>query len=117
MKCDHIGCGLAEKVWLPYTFKGRECGLKPHPYCIKCGAVKNLSSEKPRDIGYYMNVISEVGKRIKISQAQIRLIAQELNRLELNDKYAIDRYTQETLFIQVAKRYLNISDQLIKSLL
>ena len=76
MSCDHTSCGLAEKVWLPYIFRGRECGLKPHPYCVKCGAVKNLSSEKPREIGYYMNVISDLGKRIKISQVQIRLIAQ-----------------------------------------
>lgn len=117
MSCDHRSCGIAEKVWLPYTFRDRKCGLKPHSFCIKCGSIKNLSSEKPRDIGYYINVVSDLGKRIKISQSQVRLIAQELDRLEIGDKYTIDRYTQEQLFIKIAKKYLNVSEQLIKSAL
>jgi hypothetical protein len=79
--------------------------------------VKNLSSEKPREIGHYMNVVSDIGKTIKISQAQVRLIALELNELEFGDRYTIDRYTQEKLFIEIVKKYLNLSEQRIQSAL
>ena len=82
-----------------------------------CGSIKNLSSERPREIGYYMNAISYLSKKIKISQSQVRLISQDLDRLELGDKYTIDRYTQEQLFIKIVKKYTNVSEQLIKSAL
>ena len=53
--CEHKISGSREKIWLTYYFEGRERGLKPHPYCIECGLIKNLSSEKPLSIGYFMN--------------------------------------------------------------
>jgi hypothetical protein len=80
---------------------------------VECGAVKNLSSEKARNIGYYMNVIANLGHKAKITQVQIRLIAKEIERLELGDNYALDRHQQERLFIEIAKKYLHLSEQAI----
>ena len=76
--CEHKRSGSREKIWLPYYFEGRIRGLKPHPYCTECGLVKNLSSDKPRSICYFMNLIADLGERHKIAKIKIRLIVLEM---------------------------------------
>jgi hypothetical protein len=115
--CEHKISGSKEKVWLPYYYEGRDRGLKPHPYCMECGLIKNLSSERPRRIGFFMNVISELGKRYKVAQVQIRLIAQEMEKQSLEDKFGMDRLQQEKLFIEITTRILNVPKREIKELL
>ena len=117
VSCDHKSCGSKEKVWLPYYFEGRERGLKPHPYCTECGLVKNLSTERPRDIGFFMNVVSALGKHYKIAQIQTRLIAQEMAKVALNDPYGMDRQQQERLFLEIATRILNVPERAVSELL
>lgn len=106
--CEHKISGSREKIWLTYYFEGRERGLKPHPYCTECGLIKNLSSEKPRSVGYFMNLIAELGSRHKIAKIQIRLIALEMERLALDDKFGMDRKQQEDLFVEITTRILNV---------
>lgn len=115
--CEHKSCGNVEKVWLPYVFMGRECGLKPHPYCAECGVVKNLSSERPRGIGFYVNVIVALSKSYRIAQVQMRLISLEMEGLELDDHYALDRHQQEKLFLDIVKKYVNVPESTLLSLL
>jgi hypothetical protein len=115
--CLHKSCGNTEKIWLPYLFRGRECGLKAHPYCVACGAIKNLSSDRPREIGYYMNVIAELGHKTKISQVQARLIVKEIEKLELDDKYGMDRNQQEKLFVDIVSKCLHLPKLAISALL
>ncbi|GFO95928.1 nucleoside-diphosphate-sugar epimerase [groundwater metagenome] len=45
-------------------------GLKSHPYCIQCGMIKNISSDRERPLGYYMNILSH----LRITKVQTRLI-------------------------------------------
>ncbi len=116
-ECQHENCGSSEKIWLPYSFRGRDRGLKPHPYCIHCGMVKNLSMEKPRDLGYYMNIVASLGKRHKIAKVQIRIIALEMEREGLADAFALDRYQQEKLFVNIVARNLNIPERVVIALL
>ncbi len=116
-ECEHKSCGSSEKVWLPYSFEGRERGLKPHPFCTDCGLVKNLSSERPREVGYYMNVIASLGKRYKVAQVQMRLIAQEMEKERLDDAYGMDRQQQEKLFLNIVKRVLNIPERAVAEFL
>ncbi len=99
---------------MPYVFQGRELGLKPHPYCSECGVIKNLSPERPREIGYYVNVLVALGKDYKIAQVQKRLVALEMQRLELDDKYALDRHQQEKLFIEIVKKYVNVPEVILR---
>lgn len=117
MSCEHNVCGSTEKVWLPYYYDGRERGLKPHPYCIDCGLIKNLSSDRPHAIGYYMNILSELGKLYKIAQIQTRLVVQEFERQGLEDPYGIDRQQQERLFVEIVKRYMNVPERALIELL
>lgn len=115
--CVHRISGSKEKVWLPYYYEGRDRGLKPHPYCVECGIIKNLSSERPRGIGFFMNVIAELGKRHKIAQVQIRLIALEMEKQSLDDKFGMDRLQQEKLFIEIITRILNVPERAVTELL
>ena len=84
------------------------CGLKPHPYCLDCGLIKNLSSDKPHNLGYYMNIISKLSKLYKIAQVQMRLISLEFERQGLNDSYGMERLQQEKLFIDIVMKYVNV---------
>jgi len=115
--CEHKISGSREKIWLPYYFEGRERGLKPHPYGTECGLIKNLSSEKPRSIGYFMNIIACLGNHYKIAQIQKRLIALDMERLALDDKFGMDRMQQEDLFVEITTRILNIPARAVYELL
>ena len=117
MSCEHNSCGSSEKVWLPYFYGGRERGLKPHPYCIDCGLIKNLSSDRPRTIGYYMNILSELSKFYKIAQVQMRFISQEFERQRLDDSYGMDRQQQEKLFMDIVKKCVNVPERALIELL
>jgi hypothetical protein len=115
--CVHKNCGTTEKVWLPYSYNGMERGLKPHPYCTECGLVKNLSSARPRQMGYFINLISELGRHHKIAQVQVRLMVLEMQRQGLADSYGMDRQQQEKLFVVIATRCLNIPERVIARIL
>ncbi len=117
MGCEHKSCGGSEKVWLPYYYDGRVRGLKPHPYCIDCGLIKNLSSDRPHTIGYYMNILSELSKLYKIAQVQMRLVSQEFEKQGLEDSYGMDRQQQERLFMEIVKKYMNVPERAVVELL
>jgi len=117
MKCEHKSCGSKEKVWLPYILRKAEYGLKSHPYCVHCGAVKNISTDMPKRIGYYINVLSEIRKSFRISDAQVRLIVNELSSKEdFEDPYWTTGFAQEKMFLASLKKYCNLSETAIKSL-
>ena len=115
--CEHKISGSKEKIWLPHYFEGRDRGLKPHPYCKECGLVKSLSSDRLHSIGYFMNIIAELGKHHKISQVQTRLIALEMEKQSISDAFGIDRHQQEILFIEITTRILNVSARSVTQLL
>ncbi len=112
-----MSCGSKEKVWLPYVFRGRERGLRPHTYCVKCGLVKRSSGDRPRDIGYYINVVGTLATEQRVTQVQIRLIVQALERAGIDDSYGLDRYQQERLFIDVVMRHTKVSEEIIRKYL
>lgn len=115
--CEHNLSGSREKIWLPYYFEGRERGLKPHPYCTECGLIKNLSSDRPRSIGFFMNLIADLGQRHKIAKTQVRLIALEMERLRLDDNFGMDRQQQEDLFVDIVVKILNLPPRAVLELL
>lgn len=114
---EHKVSGSKEKVWLPYYFGGRERGLKPHPYCVECGLIKNLSSDRLHSNGFFMNALAEHGKRHKIAQVQIRLIVFEMEKQMLDDQFGLDRQQQEKLFVDIVTRILNVPARVVSELL
>ena len=103
----HESCGAAEKVWLPYEFEGRSKGLKPHPYCIHCGVVKNISSDRAKPMGYYTNKLA----RMPITKVQMRLIIKELENMDFDDVYSMTGSKQGKVFSSVVQKYCNVSEQ------
>jgi len=96
---------------------GRERGLKPHLYCTECGLVKNGSSDKPRRLGYYINVVAELGKNVKVTKVQMRLISLQLERNGIDDIFSMDKFMQEKLFVETVRKYVNVSEEAINKLL
>jgi hypothetical protein len=102
--CKHKSCGVAEKLWLPYEFEGRFVGLKPHPYCIHCGIVKNISLDRAKSVGYYVNRLA----RMCITKAQMRIIIKELENMNFDDAYSMTKSAQDKVFISVVQKYCKV---------
>jgi uncharacterized Zn finger protein len=117
MSCNHKSCGDKEMVWLPYKSSGLECGLKPHHFCTECGLVKVSNSDKPKRLGYYINIIVDMSKKIKITKVQMRLISLELQKAEIDDIYSMDKHLQEILFIDTVRKYVNVTEQTVHEFL
>ncbi|KAF5413718.1 MAG: hypothetical protein C5S38_05765 [Candidatus Methanophagaceae archaeon] len=101
MRCKHESCGTAEKVWLPYEFDGRINGLKPHQYCVHCGVVKNITSDRAKSLGYYVNELA----KMQITKVQMRLIIKELEALDFDDAYSMTKSVQKEMFSRVIQKY------------
>jgi len=114
---EHKVSSSKEKVWLTYYFESRERGLKSHPYCVECGLIKNLSSDRLHSNGFFMNAFVEHGKRHKIAQVQIRLIVFEMEKQMLDDRFGLDRQQQEKLFLDIVTRILNVPARVVSELL
>ena len=103
--CEHESCGATEKVWLPYEFMGRSRGLKPHSYCIHCGIVENIASDRAKPMGYYTNKLA----KLPITKVQMRLIVKELESTDFDDAYFMTASDQEKLFSSVVQKYYKVS--------
>ena len=68
-------------------------------------------------MGYFMNLIAELGKQYKIAKVQVRLIVLEMQKQSLQDSYGMDRQQQEKLFLEIAKKCLNVPERAIVELL
>lgn len=118
MACSHISSST--KVWLPRLDNHI---VVPHPYRKNCGTVKNISSDRAKEIGYYLDILSEIKKylekgRGKLTQVQMRMIVKELQKTgRFEDTYGIKSSAQKSAFISAAMRYTNLSLGTIDSFL
>ena len=110
MVCEHKSYG--EVVWLPFLYNGCDKGLKAHPCCSKCGQVKSVSSDRPKPIGHYLNILGSISKAHSVSRIQIRLICRELDCL--NDPYGFDRHQQKEVFKEILRKYTKIPERTIE---
>jgi len=105
--CKHESCGAAEKVWLTYEFEDRCRGLRPHSYCIHCGVVQNVSSDRAKPMGYYTNILA----KMPITKVQMRLIIKDLEGRNVDDIYSMTMPEQEKVFSSVVQKYCNASER------
>jgi len=118
VQCPHEA-SKNEKVWL----KMQNGIIKLHPYCGKCGTVKNVSSDRGKKMSYFVAALSRLKKLLKskgykISEAQIRLILKELNEIEdFEDLWWITFSRQKEIFVSVVKKYVRVSNDIIASCL
>lgn len=111
-----------ERDWLPLLKEKEKCTLAPHPYCERCGLVRNIGPDRPRKLGYYTDVLSELerylqhehnkGGKHKLIEAQKRLIVKEMQRDELfQDLYGSLASAQEERFIEIVQKYRSDLDR------
>mgnify|MGYP000097140405 CR=1 FL=1 len=97
--------------------------MKPHPYCSKCGIVKNVSSDRGKKFSYFVVSLSKLRKILKnkgykVSEIQIRLIINELKKHDgFEDIWWITFSKQKEIFIETVGKYIRISKDLIASCL
>ena len=96
--------------------------IKLHPYCDECGVLKNVSSDKGKKIGYFVNALSKLKKILgnrgyKISDAQIRLIMKELTENEIEDTWWMTFSKQKEIFVRITKKYIRVSQDLLESVI
>lgn len=109
----------SDKEWLP-SLNGI---LRPHPCCANCGVVKNISHDKAKEMGYYVNVLSKIRQYLwkrgfKLSKAQLRLILKELEGAEgFSDSYWVRSSVQKSIFIRAVGKYSSLSPSFVESFL
>ena len=116
-QCFHENCGRESKVWLPTgNHSGNDVEL--HPWCIHCGLVKNISDDRPKKMGYWMNILSRISYHFSFTQCQKRLIVKELQSIEeFEDIYGITGSSQKEMFSKIVRKYCCISRDNIDSFL
>lgn len=114
MECFHESY---DHDWLPLYKKRRsESVLAPHPYCYKCGVVRNVGPDRAKKVGYYVEVLSEVkrylknehdkGGKHKLTEAQKRLMVKEMQKDEVfHDLYGNLASAQEDRFVEILQKY------------
>ena len=105
-----------KKDWLPI----KNGILRLHPHCKKCGFVKDTSSDRGRRLGYFVNSLYKLRaflnrRGYKLSQAQIRLILLEFERGGYTDTYLTSFSHQKEAFVKIVRKYVKISEDLIRS--
>ena len=116
VSCNHDSCGREKRVWLP-TGKQNISEVVLHSWCKHCGLIKNISDDRPHNIGYWMNILSRISNHFPIKKVQKRLISQELKNHDcFDDLYGITGSAQKEMFNRILRKYCNINIQSINSL-
>ena len=97
--------------------------MKLHPYCSKCGTLKNISSDRGKKMNYFIIKLSKLRKILKkrgykVSKVQIRLIAKELSEIEgFDDVWWITFSKQKEIFIQIVQKYIRVSRDFLEAII
>jgi hypothetical protein len=117
MLCSHKNCCREEKIWLPREPNHTSEDVLHH-WCIHCGLVKNISDDRPKKFGYWMNILSKLSHNFSVTQCQRRLMVKELeSHEEFEDFYGITGSAQKEIFIKIIRKYCNLSSNCIDSFL
>jgi len=104
-KCQHENCGREHRIWLPDGVSfWKEVEL--HPWCVHCGQIKNISDDRGKKIGFWINMLSSLDHHLPLTQVQKRLIIQDLvNHDGFSDLYAVTQSAQKELFISLIQKF------------
>jgi len=126
VRCCHESCGRDHRVWLPENInisgnmrnKGSSgtSDIALHPWCVLCGCVKNISDDRARKMGYWINVLSKIARRYSVTQSQKRLVVKELESYGCFDElYGTTGSAQKEAFVKVVKKYCSLCESTIDS--
>lgn len=111
---EHVDCGHEEMVWLPpSSAEVEQRPLVRKSFCLKCGLVRNVGSDRARPIGYWTSAIVRIrnalerehrrspGAIAKLPAAQVRLILRAMIATPgFDDPYAMTKSAQVELVLR-----------------
>ena len=107
-ECSHQVCGRENSIWV-HT-KDRYSSVNKHLYCMSCGVIQNISDDRPKALGYWMNKLGSICCELGLTQCQKRLIAKEIeNNGYFNDTFGSFGSCQKELFIRILSSYCETS--------
>ena len=99
--CSHQGCPQDQKLWLPVDISGHGDVVR-HEWCVSCGVVKNVSDDRPRKLGFWMNMLSFIAFHFGLKKVQVRLIAKALEEnVVFSYLYGVTGSGQKAEFIRI----------------
>ncbi len=108
---SHQSCGREERIWFPTA-----CGEVAHPWCVKCGVVKNISDDKAKRMGYWINILTEIANYFGIAKVQQRLAIKALEAYDgFEDTYAMTGSAQKKIFAEIVKKYFKLNERTVYS--
>ena len=116
---EHADCGHHEMLWLPPSSKEVEQRpLARKSFCLKCGLVRNVGSDRARPIGFWTAAVVRIrealerehrrspGAIAKLPAAQLRLILREMiSTPGFDDPYAMTKTAQVELVLRAIHKY------------
>ena len=104
----HRDCGSRDRRWLPREPRA-ESTAAPHPFCIQCGTVKDLTLPRAKPLGYYLSGVAHLSEHLersplhpKLVQVHRHLITSRLAaRPEFEDPYGTPGQAQLEAYVQV----------------
>ena len=126
VRCSHESCGREHRIWLPKTptwpkttrdtSSNGKSDVSLHYWCALCGCVQNMSDDRPKKMGYWINVLSKMAREYSVTQSQKRLVIKELESNDLfEDMYGTTGSAQKEVFIEAVKKYCRICESTIDS--
>ncbi len=82
--------------------------------------VRNIGPDRAVGIGYFINVISQIEKYLKVpgSNVRMRLVVQDLKKIDgFDDAYSMSKYYQEKIFISILKKYYQVPERTLQQFL
>ena len=106
--CSHHVCGKENSIWL--QTKDLYSSVEKHLYCTSCGVIQNISDDRPRAVGYWMNKLGSISYELGLTQCQKRLIAKEIETNEyLTDSFGSFGSRQKELFVRIVSSFYDTS--------
>ena len=95
--------------------------IKAHPVCVKCGAVKNVSSDRGKKVSHFVTAFYRMKKELerrgyKVSDVQMRLVFKELPE-DFGDTWSITYSAQKELYLKAVTKYVRVSRDFAESFL
>ena len=88
-KCSHKDCSREHRIWLPETVTSSEdqrttsgankSDISLHYWCELCGCIQNISDDRPKKIGYWINILSKIERECFLHDVRNDLLLNHWN--------------------------------------
>jgi hypothetical protein len=125
-RCSHENCGREHRIWIPETTpfsddtrsisSTERSEVSLHHWCVLCGCIQNISDDRPKKMGYWINVLSKLARKYHLTDSQRRLVIKALESNEFfEDLYGTTGSAQQGVFVKVVHNYSNLDQKTIDS--